>query len=62
MLGICVTMGNVVVGFNASASNVALDGIARSLTITDGDLQWVATSFLLVFVSPDYLPAQVIDD
>jgi hypothetical protein len=51
LLGICVVFGNVIVGFNSTAGNVTLDGIAESLKVKDGDLQWVANSYLLTFVS-----------
>jgi hypothetical protein len=51
LLGICVILGNVIIGFNALAVHVALDGIAQSLKVKDGDLQWVVNSYSLVFVS-----------
>jgi hypothetical protein len=51
LLGVCVILGNVINGFNATAVNVTLDGVAESLKVKDGDLQWVANSYLLAFVS-----------
>lgn len=51
LLGICITLSSVINGVNYTTTNVTLDGIAQSLKVKDGDLQWVANSYLLAFVS-----------
>lgn len=51
LLGVCVTLGNVALGYSANAVAVALDPLAEGLDIADKDLQWTINSYLIAYVS-----------
>lgn len=50
LLGFCVTLGNVALGYGFNAVPVTLDLLADDLAIADKDLQWTMNSYFLAFV------------